>query len=309
MKRVVVTGATGFVGRSVVEAFLGCTEDIKIFCLYKGASPALDDRRFVWIECDLEDISTHQQLMNEIKPTHCIHLAWYVPPKEFWHASKNIDWIYVSAKFFEAFCAAGGKYFLGAGSIAEYDMSGGNLDEKLTPLLPNSLYGEAKKTLFLLLQQIKRQNYPQVVLLWARIGYFFGESQPQEKLFTKVFKSLLLEDNLKVMAATTRRPYAHIKYLGQALLKALFSIEHDMIFNVSSSSTYSLEQIVEALAKSLAKGSSPIIYGGYKPPLCEPEKIEISVKNFEDTVKWSIPDTFISDVSLFARNLYQKNYQ
>ena len=303
MKKILVTGATGFIGESVIDALKNSDEDFKVFCLSLDKKKSLNDSRFIFFECDLLDIQSQEVLIKNIAPTHCIHLAWHVPPQEFWHSMKNIDWLYASAHLFKMFCRYGGKVFLGAGSIAEYDLSESELDEEKTQLLPSTLYGESKKALRSLLQHIQNQHSSETVLLWARIGYFFGEQQPRAKLLTRLFESINAQTPLLVSSKETSRPYAHVSYLGIALVKALFQVHFDMTFNISASNSYSIGEIVEKISSSLEKESSCIEYGAYQSPIAEPLNIKISTKKIEDVIDWKIPNTFINDISIFTQNL------
>jgi|GEM_PF-4322019 len=301
--KILLTGATGFVGGSVIEALAKRQDHFQAFCIYKGVPGPFLDNRFTWIECDLSDASACASLMMKLQPTHCIHLAWDVPPQEFWHSLKNVDWIYYSVALFKAFANHGGKVFLGAGSIAEYDWSATMLGEQDTPLIPATLYGETKRSLYSILNHVKRTHFPHTALLWARIGHFFGEFQPQQKLFSRLFKSLETRESLAVMPPDIRRPYAHVKHLGEALIRATFALDQDLIFNIGASQSYSLREIVETLAEGVQKDTSPIIYGGYRPPVSEPFDFKISMERFEQAVGWSIPDTFSEDAVAFAQNL------
>ena len=70
--------------------------------------------------------------------------AWNVTPGQYWTSPENHAWRTATAALARAFYDAGGRRFVGAGTCAEYDWSGGLCDELTTPLEPATLYGEAK---------------------------------------------------------------------------------------------------------------------------------------------------------------------
>src|SRR5438105_280249 len=133
MKRVLVTGASGFIGRH--------------------ALPHLEARGFEvhapgHSSFNVLDEKAHQPLLESIRATHLLHLAWDVTPGKYWTSLDNIEWVRASLSLFRHFAASGGKRWVGAGTCAEYDWSCGPvLSEETTPLRPTSLYGASKLSL------------------------------------------------------------------------------------------------------------------------------------------------------------------
>lgn len=296
MKTVLITGASGFFGRSVVEALKKTTHKAHFICLYRSKQYEINDPRFSWVETDLLDHTRHHELMAHYKPTDLIHLAWDVPPRDFWHSLKNVDWLYASISLFNAFCVNGGKKFIGAGSGTEYDWSAGVLDEQTTPLNPNTLYGECKKSLHAILQQIQKKNYEETILIWARIGYFFGPYEPQKKLISLIIDSLMNQTTLSLAAADISRPYAHVNYLGEALTHALFHQHSAIDFNLSGSKGYRIKDIVDFIAETLQQQTDRVSYGVYKSPTPESEKIIFNTDRLENVIGYKIQDTFYDDL-------------
>ena len=234
--------------------------------------------------------------MNTHKPTDLIHLAWDVPPGEFWHSMKNIDWLYASISLFKEFCDGGGKKFIGAGSSTEYDWFSGVLDEQTTPLIPSTLYGECKKSLHAILQQIQQRNYEQTVLIWARVGYFFGEQEPQQKLISKIINHLMIQTSLNLVSEIISRPYAHVKYLGEAFVHVLFNRGKNIDFNLSGSDQYTVKEIVEFIGRELQKSTNVISYGAYKSPIKEPDNLICNTDRLKKIIGYDMPTTFYEDL-------------
>jgi len=293
MKTILITGASGFFGKSLLEALHSSSEEFKVIGLYHVQCPQIVDSRFEWLKADLQDLSLHSQLMQKIRPTHCVHLAWYVPPQKFWTAWENIEWLNSSLSLFRAFAREKGKVFIGAGSLAEYDWATGVLDEEKTPLNPATLYGQCKKSLHEILLAARDAHYPETTILWPRIGYFFGEDEPQEKLIRKLIASIKNGLSMDLAAPDFSRPYAHVKYLGQALATLVMedSLE-DAAFNMSASIPYSLKEVVDFIQEYLSRSSTCINYDVY-PSL----PVKLTVKN-----QWLVdkgmgmPDTFFTDL-------------
>ncbi len=217
--KILITGASGFFGKSLISSLEKSTEDFECFCIYKENYLEVLDKRFQWAQCDLLNKKEAEQLIKIIKPTHLVHLAWHVPPQQFWTAFENIDWLNASTNLFQAFCENGGKAFVGAGTLAEYDWTKGILEETTAPLLPNTLYGQCKKSLYEILTSIRNTHYQQTKIIWPRIGYFFGENEPKEKLISKLIYNIKNALPVNLASPEFERPYAHVKYFGQAIAK------------------------------------------------------------------------------------------
>ena len=297
MKKILITGASGFFGKSLLDALQGSRDDFKCYYVYSSKEIKTYDQRFQWVPRNLLNKDASSQLINELQPTHLVHLAWHVPPQQFWTAKENIDWVYASLNLFQAFCENGGKVFVGAGTLAEYDWSSGILDESLTPLYPNTLYGQCKKSLHDILVSLAKTHYPKVSIIWPRIGHFFGPQEPQAKLISKLIYSI--QNNLPMNLASEefRRPYAHVKYFGEIITKILMlNSVKELTFNMSASTTYSLGEIVECIKKTLGKDSDNIRYNAYSAPNTGPLTLEVHTKVLEEAINFKIPDTFFEDL-------------
>ena len=147
MRRVLVTGASGFVGRAVLDAL--AREDAEVVALARRP-PTQDARpRLRWRALDMLDAAALRRAVAEAGCDTCIHLAWDVGPG-YWAAPANLDWLAASVALLRAFREAGGVRFVGAGTCAEHDWTG-VVDAPLredAPRRPATLYGAAKGALW-----------------------------------------------------------------------------------------------------------------------------------------------------------------
>jgi nucleoside-diphosphate-sugar epimerase len=81
MKRVLITGASGFVGRQCVPLLLAA--GYEVHAVARTTNPEESDTRVRWHTADLLDESQVAELMAQVKPTHLLHLAWYSVPGKF----------------------------------------------------------------------------------------------------------------------------------------------------------------------------------------------------------------------------------
>jgi len=111
--KVMLTGATGFVGRYVVRELQ--RQDIDYVSLQRGV--VSDDRA---INMDLLTTNQLEALFQKCKPTHMIHVAWYAEHGKYWDSELNLQWVLATKRLVEAFCASGGQHIVVTGTCAEY---------------------------------------------------------------------------------------------------------------------------------------------------------------------------------------------
>jgi nucleoside-diphosphate-sugar epimerase len=114
MKKIIITGASGFIGRHCLLPF------------------------------DLLGSTSVAQLVASIHPSHLLHFAWNATPGQFWASRDNLKWLKSSIDLLEAFADQGGKRAVFSGTCAEYDWSASPFEEKVTPCFPQTLYGSSK---------------------------------------------------------------------------------------------------------------------------------------------------------------------
>ena len=117
MKTVLITGASGFFGKSVLRALKAGDEQDRYICIGHRHVLDRDDSRFEWVQTDLLKKDAICHLIETYQPSHIIHLAWFVEHGAFWHASLNVDWLWATTQLFDAFLKHGGRHFIGAGTI------------------------------------------------------------------------------------------------------------------------------------------------------------------------------------------------
>src|SRR5262245_60125142 len=144
MKRVLVTGASGFIGRAVLPEL--AARDYEIHAVSRSRSIP-EAERTTWHAADLLAPGQAARLIETVRPTHLVHLAWVTEHGAYWTSPENLDWVQASLQLVRAFAANGGARAVLAGTCAEYDWRFGFCREGVTPLAPQTLYGVCKHAL------------------------------------------------------------------------------------------------------------------------------------------------------------------
>ncbi len=117
--RVIVTGARGFIGPHVTAALIsrGATVHATSRSNWSATGSVIAHR------CDLSAPDQWRHLVNDVRPTHLLHLAWFVEHGRFWAANENVEWATTTTRVVQDFLAAGGSRVVGVGTCAEYAAS------------------------------------------------------------------------------------------------------------------------------------------------------------------------------------------
>jgi len=115
MKRIVVTGATGFIGRHVMDPLRQRGFEIHAIGRHRP-----DDAQVIFHESDVLNIVSTRRAIAAADGSHLLHLAWDVEPGKYWQSASNLDWVPASLHLVRGFAENGGKRAVVAGTCAEY---------------------------------------------------------------------------------------------------------------------------------------------------------------------------------------------
>src|SRR5882672_6035426 len=220
MKRVLLTGANGFVGRHCLPPLLAQGYEVHAVASRKHAPPATLPGVH-WYRVDLLDRDQISALLAEVRPTHLLHCAWYAVPGKYWTATENFRWVEAGQHLLQAFAEQGGQRVVGVGSCAEYDWSDGHCSEFVTPLKPATLYGSCKHAFQILLAAYSRQT--KLSAAWGRLFFLYGPHEPPERLVASAIRSILLEEPALCSHGQQIRDFLYVEDAANALVALLSS--------------------------------------------------------------------------------------
>lgn len=181
MKTVLLTGATGFVGRQILKALKRA--NVKIIPIVRsGKEPVLDgtpkvERVISSPDIFSEDVEWWAKQCEGVDIA--IHAAWYAEPGQYLQSPLNIECLIGSLNLAKGAVNAGVKRFVGIGTCFEYDLSVGLLSID-APLKPATTYASTKAALYMgLAQWLPAQS---VEFVWCRLFYLYGEGEDKRRL-------------------------------------------------------------------------------------------------------------------------------
>ena len=180
--KILLTGATGFIGRYVYARLLKTDHDIYITSRFQQ-----ENLRNCYV-LDILDHEASREIIKKIKPDALIHLAWDVTHGEFWGSSKNDEYAQASINLFEAFIANGGRKIIATGTCAEYPASADPVFEDRIYEGKLSAYGMAKLEVLSYLESIKKTH--DIDFTWVRIFGIFGAGEDSRRFFPSMIRAI-----------------------------------------------------------------------------------------------------------------------
>jgi nucleoside-diphosphate-sugar epimerase len=268
VSRVLVTGASGFVGGPLVEKLLADGDDVHALSTRPRDAP--DTGRAHWHRCDLLDPVALERVVDEVRPERLVHLAWYVSHGRFWSAPENAEWVEASLRLLRAFADAGGRRAVLVGSCAEYSWGGEHdLDERSSPLDPRALYGVCKDGLRRVASAYASEAG--LELAWGRLFFLYGPREHQDRLVPSVIRALIAGERIATTTGAQERDFTHVDDVAGALAAVLQS-EVTGPVNVASGHGTPVAEVLDAIAD--LTGASHLIDRGARPtPPSEPPRI------------------------------------
>lgn len=246
MKRVLVTGSGGFIGRHALAP------------LRARGFEVVAPRR---AEVDLLAAGGPARAVAAARPTHLLHLAWYAEHGRFWTAPENLRWIEATLGLLEAFAAAGGRRAVCAGTCAEYAWGGsGDLEEHTSPLRPATLYGAAKHATHVAGAALCAQEG--VALAWGRVFFLHGPGEHPDRLAASVARALARGQPAEASTGTQEIDVLHVSDVAAAFA-ALVDAPVVGAVNVASGEARTVGEVVEGLAA--AAGRPDLVRLGARP--------------------------------------------
>jgi nucleoside-diphosphate-sugar epimerase len=240
--RLLVTGASGLIGRHVVE--LAAKQEIAVIASARRRPPDLTDG-IEFAAADLSDESEAAALVRSVQPTHIIHAAWVTRPSTYWEDPVNLAWVAATRSLAQAF-AESGQRFVQLGSCAEYDWSHGHCDEDSTPTAPTTLYGKSKAAAF---QAVRTAGHDKFQAVEARIFMVYGPGENPERFIPTICRNHAAGTIPSLSSGTQLRDWLYVKDAARALLTLAEAGASAEVVNIGSGEAVSLGQVATILAR------------------------------------------------------------
>ncbi len=258
--KILVTGATGFIGQYVVNELMKY-DGYNIIATSRTRDKALKMDwwgKVKYIECNLDSDLDYYQFFDS--PDMVIHLAWNGLPNytESFHYEKNLMTNYF---FLKKLITSGLNELVIIGTCLEYGMKEGCLSEK-TETNPAVPYGLAKDILRRFVENLKTKY--DFDFKWVRLFYVYGKHQNKNSLVSQIETAIENEVELFNMSDGEQlRDYLPVEKASEYIVRIALQKKINGIINCCSGQPISVRKFVEEYLKN--KNSQIKLNLGYYP--------------------------------------------
>lgn len=317
-KRVLVSGAGGFIGRWSVPALLRLGYEVHAVLsgnASRGVPAQLEGAKIHF--ADLLDPSHVDALTSEVRPSHLLHFAWIATPGVYWNSAENFRWLAASERLLRCFRAHGGSRAMVAGSCAEYDWSRVEVCDELSSPLAVAVgdsgaganpYAACKIALQKRLDDFGRREH--LSTAWGRIFFQFGPHEHPDRLVPSVICNLLLNREAPCSHGRQIRSFLHVADVGEAFAAVLDS-ELEGPVNIGSDERVALADLVDRIGRQI--GRPELLRVGARPaPLREPALLVPEIHRLRDEARWrprfSLNEALSDTIAWWRSRLLERNH-
>lgn len=237
MKKVVITGASGLIGKeSIIPLQNSGFEVIRM----DSAS------------CNLFDFDKVSDLFKTCKPEYLLHFAWITGEKGYLQNPINRTYCDASFNLLKQFYKNGGYRAVYAGTYFEYNLTASKPLSEKSPLHPTSIYAESKARLQKLCSEFCHEQ--SASFSWGRIFNVYGHGEKPGRLTSSLVTSLLEGKTTIVKFGQLLRDYMYSKDIAAAFVKLLQSDVQESV-NICTGKSIKIADFALKIAEKLSKKS------------------------------------------------------
>lgn len=258
--KILLTGATGFVGRQVMRALLADGLSVRAV-VRKGSRARVENAAAIELldtpDLFAETAAWWAEACRGIDIV--IHVAWYAEPEKYLQAPRNLACLEGTLALARGCVQANVRRFVGIGTCFEYDLSGGLLSVQ-TPLRPTTPYAGAKAAAFIALSNwLPAQG---VAFAWCRLFYLYGEGEDKRRLVPHLRARLAAGQAAELTSGTQIRDYLDVRDAGRMIVEAALG-NNDGAINICSGIPVSVRDLAEQIADEY--GRRDLLMFGARP--------------------------------------------
>lgn len=254
MKKVVITGATGVIGRALIKICVETGYEV-LAVVHRVSERAVELKTINYCRVMYLDLSEYEKAMEEMAKQDIasdgyelfFHLAWMAPFGEGRNnlelQLKNVKASLAAVRFAKAL---GCTTFIGAGSQAEYGRVTGKLSPD-TPAFPETGYGIAK----LCAGQMTRLTCEQagVKHIWTRILSVFGPHDGAQSLISVAIDDMMNNRETSFTPCDQIWDYIYSEDAARAMLLTAQKGKHGSVHVIGSGEVHPLKEYIQKIAE------------------------------------------------------------
>lgn len=247
MKKVLITGAGGFVGSHTVKAALR-DSDWEVHAVVSGRHRHIFPPKIIVHTLDLFESGSCEELIKDARPDILIHLAWSLDESGYSASDSNLLWVESSLRLLRMFYRYGGHRFLFVGSASEYgELSGRSSEYALS--VQRSVYGESKLAFEMICKRFCERNSYEFVSV--RCFPVYGEGDGREfKAVGAAIAAFLRGEHFVCKGPNNVWDYVYVEDAANALVRIAQS-QYCGIVNVGTGRPHLMRDVFMQIAEKM----------------------------------------------------------
>ncbi len=269
-EKILVTGATGFIGANLIRRLVQTNNNLHLFIRPKSSNiwriKNFIDKLNIH-EVDIQDKRSVKRAVSKVKPKVIFHLATFgaYPTEKDFETIFNTNLV-ATVNLIDACSAVGFDSFINTGSSSEYGICDTPMAEN-TVLSPVTDYGSTKAATTIILDQMARSRTLNIATI--RPFSVYGPYEAKGRLIPTLISSAISGKAVSLASKKSVRDYVYVEDLVDAYLLAADK-KASGVFNIGSGKEYTTLQVFD-LVKKIAGGKLRANWGSQEERRFEPK--------------------------------------
>jgi len=280
MKRILITGSSGFIGKSLVKELL--KKKVYLYLLINKKKLKIKSKKIKFIYCSLSNSKNLKKKLQKISITDIIHCAWVGVSAKSRNSLKQNHNLEIANNLLNAIKYKKLNCFIALGSQAEYGVNLKKIYEN-SVTSPKTEYGKTKIKILKKINNFCKKNCTR--FLWLRLFTGYGPGSDKNWLIPSTINKLINNRKTKFTTGNQIYNFVYISDIVSAIVKSLYANSAHGIFNLGHEKSYTIKHVVKLIFTKLKIKKKPI-FG----ELCYREdqimKFVPSISKIKRKLKW-----------------------
>lgn len=287
-KKLLLTGATGLIGKELIEPLKQLNFDIYAITTRNNHS----NNDINWLKGNLFDTHNIKEIIEEVKPKYLLNMAW-ATTDDYLTSDINYDFLNAGINLLKYFKDNGGKRAVFAGTCFEYKFKNEPLKEFDELDTNKTVYSFCKNKLHEIAEYFCYIN--NISFGYGRIFYVFGRNENKNRLAGMIIDKLLHDEQVIIKSGCLLKDYMYSKDIAGAFAKFLDS-EVEGTVNICTGSAISVHDFAIEIGKTLNKENLIIFKdeSSNQPPIIVGDNTRL-MKEVKYDIKYSLQEA-IDDI-------------
>tara|TARA_B110000444_G_scaffold178451_1_gene167160 strand:+ start:6602 stop:7447 length:846 start_codon:yes stop_codon:yes gene_type:complete len=215
-KQVLLTGATGFVGKQILKHLVKLDVDI-VLVIRTGSKQSFANIKNIVLIIETKNIfkeTSSWWASKSINIDIVINAAWYAEPGSYYTSLSNVECLRGSLNLAEGCISSGVEKFVGIGTSAEFEISNDPLPHN-GALKPYTIYAATKLATYQTLEQLFASG--DISFAWCRLFYLYGEGEDHRRLVPYIRNQLINGQTAQLSSGNQVRDFMDVCEAGKII--------------------------------------------------------------------------------------------